>query len=60
MFDEALTDPSGNYTIDDLPSGSFYVLVRVTNYQQQILPATILSNQTTMLDFLLQSSPSTL
>lgn len=60
LIDEALTDPSGNYTIDDLPPGSYQVLAIVRNYQMKILPATIQSSQTTTLNFSLETNPSTL
>lgn len=59
LIDEVLTDPSGNYTIDDLPPGSYIVEADGKNHQMQLLPVTILSNQTTTLDFALQPDPST-
>ena len=59
LIDEALTDSSGNYTIDDLPPGSYVVEADGKNHQMQLLPVTILSNQTTTLNFALQPDPST-
>ncbi|HSX13775.1 MAG TPA: carboxypeptidase-like regulatory domain-containing protein [Chlamydiales bacterium] len=59
LIDEALTDSSGNYMIDDLPPGSYIVEADGKNHQMQLLPVTILSNQTTTLDFALHPDPST-
>jgi len=60
LIDEALTDPSGNYEVDNLAPGSYLVLARATSYQMKILPATIFSTQTTTRNFSLQNNPSTL
>lgn len=60
LIEEVLTDPSGNYSIDDLPPGSYKVVAHSPHHQMQILPATIQANQTTTVNFSLESNPSTI
>lgn len=60
LINSVLTDPSGNYSIDDLPLGSYLVVAIAPHYQMELFPATIQANQTTTLDFALETSPSTI
>ena len=60
VVDSAVTDNSGNYSISGVPPGSYIVDAYATNYQTGTAGAIILSNETTTVDFSLQSNPGTL
>ena len=52
---QAITDPSGYYTMT-LPAGDYLVTASLSGYNSQSLNATIVTGETTTLDFALQSS----
>jgi Fe(3+) dicitrate transport protein len=47
----ALTDNKGNYKIDNVPVGSYSVIVQIVGYNPMEEKATVTENQTTELDF---------
>lgn len=54
------TDALGRYTITGVPPGSYEVHALAINHQMEISNATVLANQTTTVNFALQTNPSTL
>jgi protocatechuate 3,4-dioxygenase beta subunit len=55
----ALTDSSGNYSIPGLAPGAYIMHAHSTTYQVGILGANVQSDQTTTVNFSLQSNPGT-
>ncbi len=53
----AITDPSGNYNIPDLEPDTYTVTVIASDFQSQTTNATVVSNQTTIVDFTLTDNP---
>jgi protocatechuate 3,4-dioxygenase beta subunit len=60
VIDSTLTDSSGNYSISGIAPGSYTVDASAANYQASPSSAIISSNQTTTVNFSLQSSPGTI
>ena len=52
---QAITDPSGYYTMT-LPAGDYLVTATLDGYTSQTISATIVTGETTTLDFVLQSA----
>jgi uncharacterized surface anchored protein len=60
LISTALTDPNGNYQINDIAPGSYNVIASNNNYQSQIIGAIVNQNATTIVDFALKTNPGTI
>jgi len=56
----AITDPNGTYQVIDLAPGDYFVVAGKDSYQIQFAAATVLSNETTTVNFALISDPGTI
>ena len=60
VISSAVTDSAGNYSITGVPPGSYIVNAYATNYQTATSGAIVLANETTTVNFSLQSKPGTI
>ncbi|MCH9632044.1 MAG: hypothetical protein S4CHLAM6_03670 [Chlamydiae bacterium] len=55
-----ITDDEGFYSVNSLPTGSYILVATAAGYQQKITGAIITSNETTTVDFVLETRPGTI
>ncbi len=55
IIDSALTDASGNYSINNLAPGNYTVIAKAPNFSIAVVGATVTSNQTTTVNFALKA-----
>ncbi|MDR3623609.1 MAG: carboxypeptidase regulatory-like domain-containing protein [Chlamydiales bacterium] len=60
LIGSATTDGSGNYTIAGLASGSYTVTGSAASYQTSVVGASVLTSQSTTVNFSLKSSPGSI
>lgn len=60
LIDTSITDSVGHYQITELPPSSYTVVSNAENFQLSFSNATVVSNQTTILNFSLLADPGTI
>jgi len=60
LIASTLTDPNGNYQVQNLAPGSFVVTASKPTYQTQALGAIVTANATTIVNFALEKNPGTI